>query len=679
MKKLLLFIVAIIVIADIAGQDATILKLPDGLSPVIDGSVDNLWNMSEEFNIDKPFMEEEPTLYKATWQAVWNDTALFVIVSVVEDNFCPHWCSGAADWESDKIEVYFDVNETLRDGGGPAGEPNGHYQCAPGFIEGEDQYYFSGPIWQTLEGSYAYKIDEPDYVFEYSIPWSSLTDENGIAFDPDIGRPIGFDVCVVDRDEGDFDRKRAVWMNDGKGPGSDESWNNMDDCGILAFEELQPNDSIVCGTRRRSFTSFNVPTDSVADYYWRNSNVGDRIDSSTNYVIIEWYTPGEKNISLIITKILGSIDTFEYKLTVYPDFSISLGEDFTICKNTDFTVIPTTVNGIRPFNYFWNPHSGDSVYTGSITESIYLGLKIEDDVGCTATDNIFINIPQSCFPEQICMVTVDAATGKNKIIWQKTGSVMIKEYKILKESTVAGQYSEIGTVPFNNESVFIDYDSDPAKHSDRYRLATIDSCANTPGQSSDHQTIHLMISRGLPGTYNLSWSVYTGFDYNTYYIYKGSSTDNLELIDSIARTKTQYTDTASGIAYYQVAVRRDQPCDISVLKSTGDLYCEATSNIVNTVATNINNNESFETYFELFPNPVSDELVIVYSLSKPSDVSIEIYNLLGMKIHEFHRYHNNSGIFRYIVTKDILLNTGNIKIVKLKLNGKVFYKKVIIN
>jgi hypothetical protein len=679
MKKLFLFFTAVIFIADITGQDATIYKLPSGVSPVIDGTVDNLWNMFDTYRINKPFTDEWPSLGFTDWQAVWDDTAIFIIVSVEEPDFCPAWCEPEMpDWQSDKVEVYLDVNEILRDGGGPAEGPNGHFQIAPGFTEGENQYYYSGPSGLGWDYSYAYKIYGTDYIFEYVIPWSSLTDENGIEFDPNAGRLMGFDVYVIDRDEGEYDRNRRVWMNDGKGPASDESWNNMDDCGILAFDELHYNDTVVCDIETAAYISFDVPVDSVTDYWW-NSDGGLINDSTANYAMMKWYTTGEKNIRLFITKTLGDKDTFQIKLTVYPGFSVSLGQDFTICKNTDFTIIPTTVNGVRPFNYFWDSQPGDSVYTGSITESSYLSLKIEDDVGCTAIDNIFINIPQSCFPEQICMVTVDAATSKNKIVWQKTGNMMIKEYKVLKESTIAGQYSEIGTVPFNDESVFIDYDSYPAKHSDRYRLATIDSCANTPGQSSDHQTIHLIISPGLPGNYNLSWSAYTGFDYNTYYIYKGSSPDNLELIDSIAKTKTQYTDTASRIAYYQVAVRRDEPCDISVLKSTNDIYYEANSNIVSTVATNINNNENSETYFELFPNPVTDELVILYSLIKPSDVEIEIYNLLGMKIHEFHRHHNNSGAFRYIVKKELLLKTGNINIVKLKLNGKVYYKKIIID
>ena len=104
---------------------------------------------------------------------------------------------------------------------------------------------------------------------------------------------------------------------------------------------------------------------------------------------------------------------------VYPGLSVKLGEDFTICKNTNFDIIPTIVNGVSPFNYIWNSQSGDSVYTGSITESDYLSLKVKDNVGCTASDDIYITILDSIMTEQICMVTVDAETGKNKIIWEK--------------------------------------------------------------------------------------------------------------------------------------------------------------------------------------------------------------------------------------------------------------------
>jgi hypothetical protein len=676
MKKFLFLIIVLLNIAKTDGQDAIIYKLPDGMAPFIDGYIDDLWYMVEEFSIDKPFQTEEPTLDEASWRAVWNDTAMFIMIAVEEDNFCPPWCSGGADWQSDKPEVYLDVNETLKDGSGPAAQPNGHYQIAPGFTEGEAQYYYNGPSGFGWDYSYGYKIDEPDYVFEYSIPWSSLTDENGIAFDPAGGRPIGFDVCVTDRDFGDEARKRAVWMNDGNGPTHDESWNTMDDCGVIAFEEAWINDSVVCDTGKMSYTLFDVPVDSVTDYIW-DADDGEILSSTESNAFVKWNTTGEKNISLAITKTGGAIDTFRSTVTVYPGLSVSLGEDFTVCPDTGFTLTPSTINGVRPFEYFWNSVPGDSVFEGSINDTSNIMLRIKDNEGCMATDNIYVNVATGSFSEQICLVTVDVATGKNMIVWQKTGGKLTAQYQVLKETTVAGQYSVIGTIPFNNESVFTDTASEPSKHSDRYRITTMDSCGNTSYQSWTHQNIHLMLSPGLPGKFNLAWSPYIGFNYNTYYIYKGSSPESLGLIDSIAKTKTQYTDDESGIAYYQVAVRREEPCDISALKSSGNIYSEAGSNIESTIASNTGNEIIPETGFTILPNPFVDELAVEFTLQEPSHVIIEIYSLLGTKIYEFRTNHILPGTFRHVISEESLHNAGNLLIMRIELDKKVYFRKLL--
>jgi hypothetical protein len=294
-----------------------------------------------------------------------------------------------------------------------------------------------------------------------------------------------------------------------------------------------------------------------------------------------------------------------------------------------------------------------------------------------ATDNIIVAVATGNFSEQICMVTVDAATGKNKIVWQKTKGKLTAEYRILKETTVAGQYSVVGTVPFNDESTFTDSASEPSKHSDSYRLVTFDSCGNTSYHSGTHQTIHLMLSPGLPGKFNLAWSPYIGFNYSTYYIYKGSTPEILELIDSIAKTKTQYTDTASNIAYYQVKVRRDEPCDISSFKSSGSIYSEAGSNIESTVTSNTGNEIIPETSFTILPNPFADELVIEYALPEPGDVNFELYNLLGIKIYEYKTKHGVSGVYRHVITEESLPNAVNLVIVRLELGKKVYFRKLL--
>jgi hypothetical protein len=233
MTKLYIFTISAFLSLSVLAQDAFFYRLPDGLAPAIDGYTDDLWDDVQEHYIQKPFQLEEPTIDFAAWQAVWNDTAIFLLVTVMEDSYCPPWCEPAqVDWMSDKIEVWLDVNNVLADGQGPAGYPNGHYQFAPTFEEGVDNYFFSGYTYQGY-CQYAYNVVEPDYVFEYVLPFSSLEDESYNVLAPFDGKQIGFDVYVVDRDWGSGLRNRLTWVNDGLGPTGDEAWNTMDDCGVV--------------------------------------------------------------------------------------------------------------------------------------------------------------------------------------------------------------------------------------------------------------------------------------------------------------------------------------------------------------------------------------------------------------------------------------------------------------
>ncbi|MBN1187559.1 MAG: choice-of-anchor J domain-containing protein, partial [Bacteroidales bacterium] len=242
MRKIILLFSIFAFAISVMAQDAYFYKLPYGIAPVIDGQVDELWNSIETHNIDRPFVSDYdvPTLDVATWQAVWNDTAIFILINVVEDDHCDQWCSGEADWQSDGVEIYLDMNvDNLDDGYGPAQEPNGHYQFAwgdLGFQQDVNDYFFYGPNWAGANSSCAYSLNDPDYVYEYAIPFSSLLDEYGSEINPNLSPTIGFDVTIVDRDVEDSDRKRMVWMSDGNtAPSYDEAWNNMDACGEVQF------------------------------------------------------------------------------------------------------------------------------------------------------------------------------------------------------------------------------------------------------------------------------------------------------------------------------------------------------------------------------------------------------------------------------------------------------------
>ncbi len=271
MRKIYTVFLACIFTVAAFSQDATFYKLPAGCALVIDGVADDVWAEVDAFNIEKPYMTEQPTLDLCTWQAVWNDTAIMVLITVQEDNWCPMWCSGATDWQSDKPEVYFDVNDTLGDGIGPSASGSGHYQFAPGPTEGELEL----TVFSATYG-YGYVIDDPDETWEYSVLLEGLTDHIGVSLDPTVIDTIGFDVTFIDRDEGDADRKRAVWMQDGNGVPADEAWNTMDGAGKVVFS----TDEVVCATGlvTNKVTNFSVYPNPAVDYL--------QIEANFNEVVI---------------------------------------------------------------------------------------------------------------------------------------------------------------------------------------------------------------------------------------------------------------------------------------------------------------------------------------------------------------------------------------------------------
>jgi len=133
----------------------------------------------------------------------------------------------------DKPEIYFDVNATLKDGGAPGSATNkpGHYQVAPtaeeAKIDGTPTTGADGVISSYLATPTTWKV-------EYFVPFSLLKDMDGTVVPTD--RPIGFDVSIADGESAAPGvRQRAVWANDGNGPGANESWGNMDDCGTITL------------------------------------------------------------------------------------------------------------------------------------------------------------------------------------------------------------------------------------------------------------------------------------------------------------------------------------------------------------------------------------------------------------------------------------------------------------
>lgn len=220
---------------------------------VIDSLVDSIWNTPSIaiHNLDRIFRGEEGGITDSTdefayWQAVWNDTGMFVFVSAT-DNVHSNGTFGLDSFrKADRLEFYFNTN--VGKTWGPADNKNGRYRFS---LVVEDSTKFDSlqlkdlglPLnWLQIKFKFyrdPTSTDTTNYIFKMFLPWTVIPDSAGHVFVPDGSSQIGFDVYMSDNDGpndpdgSNFDRTRIVWSNDARFDDSTECAVNMNDAGLL--------------------------------------------------------------------------------------------------------------------------------------------------------------------------------------------------------------------------------------------------------------------------------------------------------------------------------------------------------------------------------------------------------------------------------------------------------------
>jgi len=206
-------------------------------APVIDGVVDAVWSEATVYNIDRKVGTQTPTIGlpgETTWQGLWTKDGVYILLKVTDNAFYPNYIAGAGfnDYDYDKAELYFDLNYNLADTKGPSTANSGHIQIAPGFALDKTD----GTAIDDNGVIHAFMVTGSNYIAEYFVPLSKLTDSDG--FQVDKTSTIGFDVNIIDRDPGDLARNQGVWSNQGA---LGESWTDMDDAGHVTFQNGEAN------------------------------------------------------------------------------------------------------------------------------------------------------------------------------------------------------------------------------------------------------------------------------------------------------------------------------------------------------------------------------------------------------------------------------------------------------
>jgi len=258
--------------------------------------------------------------------------------------------------------------------------------------------------------------------------------------------------------------------------------------------------------------------------------------------------------------------------------------------------------------------NGDTTIT---KESGMPGVATSDDTHFNNVAALSINESKSVENEEIALVTtlvIDENTQFNVVVWERKADAGIDHFNIYKQDKEQDEFIKIGELPFYQISVFIDSNSMVSRESETYKISSVDAFGNESELSPPHKTMNLGLSEDNENKINLSWIHYKGFNFGAYKIYRGTSPDNLELLEEIEKEsedlQTFVDDPPPGTYYYQVRIDLPRIIDPTKFKSTAT-YTQVHSNMEKKLKSGTQILASrHEKGFKIYPNPFKDEIHI---------------------------------------------------------------------
>jgi hypothetical protein len=302
----------------------------------------------------------------------------------------------------------------------------------------------------------------------------------------------------------------------------------------------------------------------------------------------------------------------------------------TCPQNLDGAITIQATGGTMPYSYLWSNGATSSSISG-IAKGNYWA-RVTDLKGCRDSLYYTLTAPEPYDFEDICVLSVDSATGKNLVVWNKTPGQRTLEYRILKENA-QGQFVQIGNQPYLNLSVFPDQSSNPQTQPDRYKIALLDSCGNSSDTSDFHRTIHLQSNLGSSGEVNLTWTPYLGKSVQSYELWRWITSGNLVQIATVAASVNSYTDLNPPIAsnvYY--VVNAVFPSSCSPVSGKNNAFDVSKSNILNQTGIGIREDD-LSNGVKLYPNPTNGSFQIEFIGNSEFEI-LRVFDNLGRLIYQ---------------------------------------------
>ncbi len=256
----------------------------------------------------------------------------------------------------------------------------------------------------------------------------------------------------------------------------------------------------------------------------------------------------ENNDSMV----LQNIPAGNYSVVITDERGCKVMETYTVAQPDEIIVSIDTVENPRcdkesriilkaegDYTYLWSNGSTEKDLIGAEIGD-YEVIVTEPTTGCSIT--LSQSLEMSIKQPEIALVTVSKETGHNLIVWIREATDQIDYYTVYRETKETGTWDPIGTIDYNELSVFEDEEADVADRQWSYKISATDYCGNETGMSAPHTTLHLQPMPSLrDNTAELIWKPYVGIDYSSFYIIRETKVDGYTFIDTITTVPSTLT------------------------------------------------------------------------------------------------------------------------------------------
>lgn len=275
--------------------------------------------------------------------------------------------------------------------------------------------------------------------------------------------------------------------------------------------------------------------------------------------------------------------------------------------------------------YTWS--TGDtSALIDSLAPGAYF-VTVEDTAQCQTIMKTEISsfIPE---PTELCMVSVDTATGQVKLYFSFDTTQSVSQYKAYREDVSGLNQFFVGSTTSSGEIVGTNLTTISGPQ--RYSIAIEDSCSNISDLSAAHRIIYVTAIPLPTGPIKVSWTAYEGFEPLRYNIYRSADGGPWTVVNVVGAFQQTYFDgnypKETTNLRYLIAAEAPELCEGKRLS-----FSNTSNNAWDLISTGLASNPS-DIGIIVFPNPSKGIFNLRYT-GLNDKLSLRVTNSAGQLVY----------------------------------------------